>query len=73
MQGKGYGNVFLFEDCRADCEHSAQRRAQSGTVLASSDTFILVAQVNKGKLYPVISAFINSEHINKQASHLTDG
>lgn len=30
---------------------SAQRRPRSGTVLASSDTFILMAQVNKSKLY----------------------
>lgn len=30
---------------------SAQRRAQSGTVLACSDICILMAQVNKRKLY----------------------
>lgn len=30
---------------------SAQRRAQSGTVLAYSDIFILMAQVSKSKLY----------------------
>lgn len=33
---------------------SARHRARSSTVLASSDIFILMAQVNKSKLYHLL-------------------